>query len=131
MLYGVIYKSQYHFMASVPIVALGSTIGLIIAINRKDLQSFRVTPLFILVSTPLVFLLFFSGMPIFGPFGGATPMYMGATGDRIFWQGTFDWLKTQPNNTIVLTWWDYGHWITAMTSKVSIHRRNQGKEDSW
>jgi len=67
MLYGVIYKSQYHFMASVPIVALGSTIGLIIAINRKDLQSFRVTPLFILVSTPLVFLLFFSGMPIFGP----------------------------------------------------------------
>jgi len=35
MLYGVIYRSQYHFTASVPIVALGATIGLIIAVNEK------------------------------------------------------------------------------------------------
>ena len=120
MFYGVIYKSQYHFVASVPLVALGSTIGLVIALSRKDLQSLRIIPLLILVFAPLMFVFVSGGIPLFGPFGGASPMYMGATGDRIFWQGTFDWLKTQPYNTVVLTWWDYGHWITAMTGKISI-----------
>ena len=120
MFYGVIYRSQYHFIASVPLVALGSTIGLILALSKKDLQGLRIIPLLLLVFTPLIFLILFNGMPIFGPFGGATPMYMGATGDRIFWQGTFDWLKAQPYNTVVLTWWDYGHWITAMSGKISI-----------
>ncbi len=120
MLYGVIYRSQYHFVASVPIVALGATIGLVIALNRKDLQTLRVIPSLLLVFTPILLMFTSSGMPLFGPFGGANPMYMGATGDRIFWQGTFDWLKTQPYNTVVLTWWDYGHWITAMSGKISI-----------
>ncbi len=120
MFYGVIFKSQYHLIASVPLVALGSTIGLIIALNKKDLQSLRVIPLLILIFAPLMLMFTSGGIPLFGPFGGATAMYMGATGDRIFWQGTFDWLKTQPYNTVVLTWWDYGHWITAMTGKISI-----------
>ena len=127
MFWGVVYKSQYHFIASVPLVALGATIGLVIALSKKDIQGLRVIPLLILVFFPIIFIVLFSGMPFFGPFGGATPMYMGASGDRIFWQGTFDWLKMQPYNTVVLTWWDYGHWITAMTGKISILDGNKAE----
>ncbi|RLI87798.1 MAG: hypothetical protein DRO76_01780 [Candidatus Altiarchaeales archaeon] len=120
MIYGVIQKSQYQFTASVPIVALGSTIGLIIAMNKKDIQGLRVIPTIILLFTPILMLFLHGGVPFFGPFGGPSPMYMGASRDRIFWQGTLEWLRKQPSDIIVLTWWDYGHWIAAVSNRTSI-----------
>jgi len=120
MIYGVIQKSQYQFTASVPIVALGSTIGLIIAMNKKDIQGLRVIPTIILLFTPILMLFLHGGVPFFGPFGGPSPMYMGAGRDRIFWQGTLEWLGKQPSDIIVLTWWDYGHWIAAVSNRTSI-----------
>ncbi len=120
MLYGVISKSQYQFMASVPIIAMGSTIGLIVAASKKDLESLRVIPLIVLVSIPL-FMSIGSSMPILKPFGGATQMqYGGSNEEAIYWDPTLQWLKTTPNDTVILTWWDYGHIITAVSNRVSM-----------
>jgi hypothetical protein len=60
------------------------------------------------------------GVPILEPFGGISAMYHGNPGEVAYWDPTLQWLKTQPNNTVVLTWWDYGHWITAVSHKISV-----------
>jgi dolichyl-diphosphooligosaccharide--protein glycosyltransferase len=122
MVWGVINKAQYQFTASVPIIALGSTIGLILVLKRKDLEGLRVIPTLIFSALILLLPWFQGSMFLFGPFGGSTPMYMGAGSDRIFWDPTLQWLKknTPENGTVVLTWWDYGHWIAAVSQRSSI-----------
>lgn len=127
ILYGVVSKYQFQFTASVPAVALGATVGLLVAVNKKDIDEVvRVFPTIALIIFPVFFFLLYNGIFIFGPFGGggpmgaATPMHLGATGDRIFWEGTLQWLGQQPNDIIVLTWWDYGHWITSVSDRISI-----------
>lgn len=119
MIYGVIQKSQYQFIASVPIVALGSTIGLIIVMNKKDIQGLRVIPTIILLFMPMMFFFLQGGMLFFGPFGGSSPMYT-SSGEMFLWEGTLEWLGKQPSNIVVLTWWDYGHSITAVSNRTSI-----------
>ena len=118
MIWGVINKSQYQFVASVPIVALGSTLGLTIILRRSDLESFRIIPTFLLVAIPLFYS--FSGVPLLQPFGGASLMYRAIAGDIRYWYPALEWLKTQPSDTVVLTWWDYGHWIAAVSHRTSI-----------
>ena len=119
MMWGVINKAQYQFVASVPIVVLGSTIGLLFIMKREDLESLRIIPTIILIATP-IFFSYGGSVPLFDPFGGATVMYRGLPGDRILWDPTLQWLKTQPPDTVVLTWWDYGHWISAVSNRTSI-----------
>lgn len=123
MIYGVMQKSQYQFTASVPIVALGATIGLVILTNRRDIQGLsvlRVIPTIILIFVPLMFFLNQGGIPFLGAFGGFNSMHMGAGADRIYWNGTLGWLGEQPDSIVVLTWWDYGHWIAAVSDRTSI-----------
>lgn len=129
ILWGVVNKSQYQFMASVPIVALGSTIGLIIATSRKDIGSLRVIPLIVILAIPL-FMSIGSSMPILEPFGGATQMrYGGSNAEAVFWEPTLEWLKTTPDDTVILTWWDYGHIITAISNRVSIADNLKGNAE--
>ena len=120
MIWGVIHKSQYQFTASVPIVALGSTIGLIIVMRRKDLEGLRVIPTIVLLAIPIFF--YSSGsIPIFGPFGGVdVVMERGMPNDIPQWDPTLQWLKTQPGDSVILTWWDYGHWISSISNRTSI-----------
>ena len=120
ILYGVAYRSQYQFVASAPVVALGACIGLILPLDRKGLAGWRLVPLIVLLFLPVSYYFTSGGIPFFGPFGGAYPMYMGPVGGRAQWQPALEWLAKQPNNIIVLTWWDYGHWITAMSDRISI-----------
>jgi len=120
MIWGVIHKSQYQFTASVPIVALGSTIALVIIMKKKDLEGLRVIPTIVLLSIPVFFYFLQGGVPIFGPFGGVQVMYRGVPGDIVYWDPTLQWLKTQPGDSVILTWWDYGHWIAAISNRTSI-----------
>jgi asparagine N-glycosylation enzyme membrane subunit Stt3 len=36
------------------------------------------------------------------------------------WFKTMDWLKTTPQDTALLTWWDYGHWIAFLGERHAI-----------
>jgi len=123
MIWGVFNKSQYQFTASVPIVALGCTIGLILIMKKKDLESLRIVPTFLLITLPLLLPFIGQGIdntPIFSVFGGRSSMLMGASSDRIYWDPTLQWIGTLPEDTVILTWWDYGHWIAAVSERSSI-----------
>jgi asparagine N-glycosylation enzyme membrane subunit Stt3 len=122
MIWGVIFKSQYRFTASVPVIALGSTIGLIIVTKKEDLEGLRVIPTIILLATPIFFYFYLGGIPLLGPFGGVSSMYMGRPDQAgiVRWDPTLQWLKTQPDDSVILTWWDYGHWITSISNRTSI-----------
>jgi asparagine N-glycosylation enzyme membrane subunit Stt3 len=127
MMYGIIYKTQFLLVAGVPIVAMAATIGLVIPLFKKDVQTLRILPVLLILLLPFASSLAstqtVSGLvtnTIFGVYGGSQPMYGGLMGDRIYWDGTFKWLRTTPTNTIILTWWDYGHWIAGLTDRISI-----------
>lgn len=128
MLWGVINKSQYMFTASVPIVVLGGSVGLILALNKKDFESLRVIPTTLLVVAPIYLYFIQGGVPVLEPFGGVSVMYHGLPGDVVYWYPTLEWLKTLPENATILTWWDYGHWITAVSHRVSIADNTKAKQ---
>ncbi len=123
MIWGVFNKSQYQFTASVPIVALGSTIGLILILTKKDMESLRIIPTFLILTLPLLLPFIGQGIDdtfLFSAFGGRSVMHMGASPDRIYWDPALEWIGTLPEDTTILTWWDYGHWIAAVSGKTSI-----------
>jgi hypothetical protein len=127
MLWGVVNKSQYMFTTSAPLVALAATMGLLVALNKKDLESLKVLPTILLIATPIFLYFMQGGVPVLEPFGGLSVMYHGVPGEVAYWDPTLQWLKTQPDNTVILTWWDYGHWITAVSHKTSIADNTKAK----
>ncbi|MBD3262140.1 MAG: hypothetical protein GF334_10830 [Candidatus Altiarchaeales archaeon] len=123
MLWGVYNKSAWIFGSSVAVTILGSCVGLFVAKNRKQLADWRI------VGTIFLLLLPFSYIPFLGatsynsrtPFVSAvgySPFYSGPTRDHFFWWPALQWLKsgTKPSSA-VLTWWDYGHWITSISHR--------------
>jgi len=123
MIWGVFNKSQYQFTASVPIIALGSTIGLILMLKKKDMESLRIIPTFLILTLPLILPFIGQGIDdtiLFSAFGGRSVMHMGASGDRIYWDPALEWIGTLPEDTVILTWWDYGHWIAGVSERSSI-----------
>lgn len=134
MIWGVANKSQYQFTASVPIVALGATIGLIMAMKREDWESLRVIPTLILLAVILLLPMLQAISPvsvspvIIGPFGGLSAIHAGlGVSERIYWDETLKWIGKQPEDTTVLTWWDYGHWIAAISERTSIADNTKGR----
>jgi asparagine N-glycosylation enzyme membrane subunit Stt3 len=128
MLWGVVNKSQYMFTTSAPLVALAATVGLLVAVNRKDLESLKVLPTILLIAAPIFLYFMQGGIPVIEPFGGLSAMYHGVPGEIAYWDPALQWLKAQPNNTVVLTWWDYGHWITAISHKTSIADNTKSRQ---
>lgn len=129
MLWGVVNKSQYMFTTSAPMVALAATVGLLVAVNKKDLESLKVLPTILLIVAPIFLYFMQGGVPVIEPFGGLSAMDNGRPGEIVYWDPTLQWLKAQPNNTVVLTWWDYGHWITAISHKTSIADNTKAKPE--
>ncbi|MCK4491882.1 MAG: discoidin domain-containing protein, partial [Candidatus Altiarchaeales archaeon] len=134
MIWGVANKSQYQFTASVPIVALGATIGLIMAMKREDWETLRVIPTLILLAVILLLPMLQVISPvsvspvIIGPFGGLSAIHAGlGVSERIYWDETLKWIGKQPEDTTVLTWWDYGHWIAAISERTSIADNTKGR----
>jgi len=117
MMWGAYNKSAWIFASSVSVTALGASIGLFAAVDRKELQGLRIIGTILLVFIPVFY------VPMFGPweygkFVGYVPMHMGPTSDIYYWQPALEW---QRDNTgagdAVLTWWDYGHWLTAVSHR--------------
>jgi len=128
MLWGVFYKSQYLFVASVPITVLGSTVGLYSVMKKQDLQTLRIVGGIFVVITPLLTLPFF-GAGTYDRFVGPVPFYMGPSGDRYYWDPALIWLKENTSeDEAVLTWWDYGHWITSVSQRPVIIDNLQADE---
>ncbi len=120
MIWGVVNKSQYQFTASVPIIALGSTFALLLVMKREDWESLRIIPTILIIILPFT-LTFGMNSPLVGAFGGTIPMDRGTLpGDIIRWYPALKWIGEQPEDTTILTWWDYGHWITAISKRTSI-----------
>ncbi len=116
----VVNKSQFQFIASVPIIALGSTFALLIVMRMREWETLRIIPTILLIILPLVFTIG-TDTPLVGAFGGRLPIDMGTkTGDIIYWYPALKWIGQQPENTTILTWWDYGHWITSISNRTSI-----------
>jgi len=122
-LWFVTHKVQYIFITSVGITALGSSIGSLLSFKISELKnSFKIIPTICVLVIPIV--LSMSGVPVFKVFSppdGRSVLYQGSpVKSRVYWEPALQWLKQQEGNVVVLTWWDYGHWITAISNKTSI-----------
>lgn len=125
MIYGIANKSQYIFTASLPIAVLGSTVGLFSIASKKDFESARIIGTILILIVPFSFIPFLgAGNPkqinwtFYQKFSGTTPMHMGPGGDRRYWNDALTWLNEKTDeNAAVLTWWDYGHWITSISKR--------------
>ncbi|RLI90437.1 MAG: hypothetical protein DRO65_02745, partial [Candidatus Altiarchaeales archaeon] len=139
MLIGVINKSQFQFTASVPLVALGGTLALFLTAKKEDFETLRVVPTFIIlfsvIFVPLLLHYSPSKLPslqpqlIIGPFGGITPIVAGISGasEMVKWSSALEWMSKLPPNTVILTWWDYGHWINAVANKTTIAENRKAR----
>ncbi len=125
------------------IIALGATIGLISGINRKSLNGLRIIgtiavliiPLFVF---PYIYNITYTAtdssgklvnnilLPYFSPLwhSSTTMLHQGGDGDWNigsginWWIPGLQWFNENTNKQdIVLTWWDYGHWITPIAER--------------
>ncbi|OYT26755.1 MAG: hypothetical protein B6U97_03100 [Candidatus Altiarchaeales archaeon ex4484_96] len=120
MIWGVVNKSQYQFTASIPTISLGATFALFLVMKREEWETLRVIPTILFIIMPLA-LTIGSHTPIVGAFGGKIPIDRGTDpGDIKYWSPALNWIGQQPANTTILTWWDYGHWISAISKRTSI-----------
>jgi asparagine N-glycosylation enzyme membrane subunit Stt3 len=117
MLYGSYHKSAWIFASSASITAMGASIGLFSIAKKKDWESLRVIGAVMVVFIPIFYI------PMFGPteynrFVGFQVMHMGPSSDRYYWEPALAWHRdhTQPGDA-VLTWWDYGHWLTSYSHR--------------
>ncbi len=117
MMYGVYYKSAWVFASSAAITALGSTVGLFAAASKKDLDSFRVVGSIMLLVIPALYIPML-GTTMFNKFVGYQVMHMGVTNDRRFWEPALAWHRDRTGQgDAIVTWWDYGHWITSVSQR--------------
>ncbi|MFH0861903.1 MAG: STT3 domain-containing protein [Candidatus Altiarchaeota archaeon] len=117
MMWGAYNKSAWIFASSASITALGATIGLFSTIKKSDLESLRIIGTILVICIPIAY------VPMFGPAlyskaVGYVVLHMGPTEDIFYWYPMLEW---HANNTgpgdAILTWWDYGHWITAVSHR--------------
>jgi len=114
MLWGLYFKSQYIFVASIPIVLASSFIVIFLDKEELNIGEFYIIPLVLVVVSTL----------LYTPLGYYTLGYdvnmvffNFASYDRVGWETALQYLGTTPENTAIMTWWDYGHWITAVSKR--------------
>ncbi|MFH1721408.1 MAG: STT3 domain-containing protein [Candidatus Altiarchaeota archaeon] len=117
MMWGVFNKSQFLFVSSASIAVLGASIGLLSAVKKEDLDSLRIIGFCLIIFAPIAYLPFFGGWN-FNKFVGVTPMHMGPGWDRSYWEPALNWFSQNTDaNEAILTWWDYGHWLTSVSHR--------------
>jgi len=133
MFYAAMNKTVFLFLASVPIISLGAAIALYSIGRREDLDSMRIIgTMLIIISVPLYMPLWdtaTTGLNAnnetvvirdtdFNKFVGGRVFRQGPSGGIIEWSPAIQWFEdmTQPNQA-VLTWWDYGHWLTSISKR--------------
>ncbi|MFH1126300.1 MAG: STT3 domain-containing protein [Candidatus Altiarchaeota archaeon] len=117
MMWGVYNKSQLLFNSSAPIAALGATVGLYAVSEKKELNSLRIISVILIILVPLLYLPFLGGSS-YSKFVGFRTLYVVMTEEMYFWNPSLEWLSnhTQPTEAVI-TWWDYGHWITSISHR--------------
>lgn len=111
--------TRFAFITSVPIAMLGGTFAMLLPKNRKEWDGLKVIPIIFLLIIPLTYL------PIspsrYSTYGVTLAMSYTASADRFLWDDAFTWMRENtPPNTTMLSWWDYGHWITADAERKSV-----------
>ncbi|MFH0863008.1 MAG: STT3 domain-containing protein [Candidatus Altiarchaeota archaeon] len=120
MMYAAYNRSVWVLGASASVIALSASLGLFVALKKSRLNAVTA------VGTILSIIIIPAYVPMFGPFlfgqsVGYVVMHMGPSSDIYMWQPMLEW---HYNNTrqgdAILTWWDYGHWITAVARRPVI-----------
>lgn len=114
MLWGLYFKSQYMFVASIPIILASSFFVLLIDKKELDIGEFYIIPLVLTVCVGLLYTpigYYLVGYDINMIFFNV------ASYERVGWENALQYLGTTPENTAIVTWWDYGHWITAVSKR--------------
>lgn len=125
MIVGIYAKPQYGFVASVPIIALGATIGLLAGVTKKDMESWRIIATILIILVPLAYIPI-AGADHYGKLGSGQVLYSGPrTSGFQVWEPALLWLGNQTidgsaTDWSTITWWDYGHWIAAVSKRVSV-----------
>jgi len=118
MIWGVYHKSAWIFASSAAVTVLGSTVGLFAVASRKDFDGYRVVGMLMLLILPVSYIPF-----TLGHYGsnigiGYMILHSGASRDRYLWEEALVWQRDNtPVNSAVLTWWDYGHWLTSISHR--------------
>jgi len=132
---------QRGFDSVLGVIMLGASIGLIAGINKNDINGMRIIgtiaviiiPFFVF---PYVYNISYtttsaSGQPVtnillpyFSPFWHSSTTMLHQDSDLSigsginWWMPGLQWLKENTNKQdIILTWWDYGHWITPISER--------------
>jgi len=116
--WGFYHKSQYIFLASIPFAIAGAWFVRYSILDKKDYDGLRIMPTMIAIFIVLSYT----------PWGGLMTKYDSsaifynvASYDRMGWESTLQYFKiSTPANTSVITWWDYGHWLTAVSHKFVL-----------
>lgn len=125
--WGFYFKSQYIFLASIPFALAGGWIGQYVISSKKDSDGLKIIPTIIIIC----------GVILYTPIGefvsnyGVTSIFYNvATYDRMGWESTLQYFKNStPENTAIVTWWDYGHWLTAVSHRFVLIDNLQ--HDHW
>ena len=117
--WGFYNKSQLIFLSSIPFAFAGAWVVQYIISSKKDMDGLRVVPTILVVCG----LLFY--MPMLGAFSSmyqtASIFFNVASYDRMGWEPALQYFKNETAaNAAVVTWWDYGHWLTAVSHKFVL-----------
>lgn len=68
-----------------------------------------------------IFLVFTQAVPAFASVEQHKTSYAPQPG----WQKFYDWYKTTPDENVLMTWWDYGHWTSWNGKKTTLDNTNR------
>jgi len=120
MMYAAYNRSVWVLGASASVIALSASLGLFVALKKSKLTVVTAA------GTIISIMIIPSYVPLLGLFHyedsvGYIVMHMGPSMDIYMWEPMLEWHynNTRPGDAI-LTWWDYGHWITAVARRPVI-----------
>ncbi|MFH1054555.1 MAG: STT3 domain-containing protein [Candidatus Altiarchaeota archaeon] len=117
MMWGAYNKSAWIFASSASVTALGATIGLFSAARKSELDGFRVVGTILVLCIPLLYVPMI-GSAMYQKFVGYVVMHMGPTSDIYYWTPALEWHRDHTKQgDAIITWWDYGHWLTAVSHR--------------
>jgi len=119
MAWGLYFKSQYVFLASIPYALTASWFALFVISKKEHLANSAM-----IVATMLVLF----SLLVVSPFGYMISNYNSgyifynvASYDRMAWESALQYFKSStPENAAIVTWWDYGHWFTAVSRRFVL-----------
>ena len=115
--WGLYFKSQYMFASSLPFCLVGSFAALFMIREKKDLEGLAIIPTMVVLFTAMLYTPMASIAFTYNP---TAIFFQVASYDRIGWEPALQFFKNELSNTAVVTWWDYGHWLTTVSHKFVL-----------